>query len=398
MATAKKKDKVKKIIAILENQEDIKVVKKALKEIDLESSEVLEGGIKEAITYFSENRSPEYLIIDISKSDLPISDLSKLSEICEPGVNVLAIGNRNDVGLYRDLMKLGIQEYLVKPLFADIVSRALKSMLSGGKEEKVSQTKTGKIITVMGARGGDGTSLLAVNLASTLANERTRRIIVVDLDVYFGTTTLYFNLRSNDGLNTALEEPERIDQLFLERLFNPVNDRLFVLSSEVPLTERKDYSIEGLKQLFSYLTKLFHYVIIDIPHNFDKLSAYALEQSNIRLLITEPSLAGLRDAGRIIGYFGEDQLEHRLILVLNKYIKNLQGTLTPEDFENTLKRPVDHIIPYNDTIIKQLLEGSDAPFEPNPSIKPYLQEIADNIQGLRAGKHEESSFWNIFKK
>ena len=152
MATTKKKEKLKKLIAILEDQGDIDIVKKVLKGIDIESGEVLQGGIREAIKYFGQNRSPEYLIIDISKSDLPISDLLKLSEICEPGVNVLAIGNRNDVVLYRDLIKLGIHDYLIKPLFADIVSRSLKNMVFGSEGEKISQAKSGKIITLLGAR------------------------------------------------------------------------------------------------------------------------------------------------------------------------------------------------------------------------------------------------------
>ena len=115
-------------------------------------------------------------------------------------------------------------------------------MVFGSEGEKISQAKSGKIITLLGARGGVGTSYIANTLASIMAIERSRRVILVDLDIHFGTTALYFNLRSNDGLNTALEDPERIDQLFLERLFNSVNERLYVLSSEIPLDDRKSYT------------------------------------------------------------------------------------------------------------------------------------------------------------
>jgi len=398
VATTKKKEKLKKLIAILEDQGDIDIVKKVLKGIDIESGEVLQGGIREAIKYFGQNRSPEYLIIDISKSDLPISDLLKLSEICEPGVNVLAIGNRNDVVLYRDLIKLGIHDYLIKPLFADIVSRSLKNMVFGSEGEKISQAKSGKIITLLGARGGVGTSYIANTLASIMAIERSRRVILVDLDIHFGTTALYFNLRSNDGLNTALEDPERIDQLFLERLFNSVNERLYVLSSEIPLDDRKSYTNTSLEQLLSYLTKLFHYVMIDIPHNFNEIGKYAMDQSNVRLVITEASLAGLRDSGRIFNALGEDRLDHRLMLVLNKYIKNLKGVLNPEDFEGALKREVNHIIPYNESVITELAEINKVTFEAKSPLISYVRKIADDIQGLKTTKEEEKSFWGFFKK
>lgn len=67
-------------------------------------------------------------------------------------------------------------------------------------------------------------------------------------------------------MNAALEDPERVDQLFLERLFIAVNERLNVLSSEVPINEVKKYSQNSIEQLLSYLSKLFHYVIVDIPN------------------------------------------------------------------------------------------------------------------------------------
>jgi pilus assembly protein CpaE len=398
MASSKNKEKPKKLIAFIEDQKATDVIKEGLRETSIENSEVFQGGVKEAIEFFSHSRSPQYLIIDISKSDLPISDLSKLSEVCEPGVSVLAIGTRNDVGLYRDLVKLGIMEYLVKPLFAEIISRALKSMVFGEERDKTSKTKLGKIITVQGARGGVGTSFLTTNLAAIFANERSRRVIVVDMDIHFGTVTLYFNLKSNDGLNAALEDPERVDQLFLERLFIAVNERLNVLSSEVPINEIKKYSQNSIEQLLSYLSKLFHYVIVDIPHNFDEAAGFILQRSNIRILITEASLAGLRDSGRIIRYLGEDQLDYRLILVLNKFVKEGKGKLLPEDFEKTLKRKVDHLIPYEASIGDELIDAGKTILEVDTPLTRPIQELANNIQGIKYEEKAIHSIWDFFKR
>src|SRR5438552_17464228 len=99
------------IIAFLEDQQDIDIVREIFKYLDIKNSEIIKGGVKEAIETFLHKRSPQNLLIDISKSDLAVSDLTQLSETCEPGVNVIAIGVKNDVALYRDLMKLGIIEY-----------------------------------------------------------------------------------------------------------------------------------------------------------------------------------------------------------------------------------------------------------------------------------------------
>ncbi len=282
-------------MAFLEDEGDLEAVREAVKGITLQTSEVLRGGIKEAIEVFSHQRSPQYLLVDISLSDLPVSDLSRLSDVCEPGVSVIAVGTRNDVGLYRDLMKVGILEYLVRPLFPDILGRALKNMIMGEDKGKKSNPKLGKIIAVAGARGGVGSTFLATNFAAILATEKSRRIVLVDLDTYYGTVALYLDLKSNFGLRSALEDPDRLDQLFLERLLNPVNERLFVLSSEDALEESLTYSGEGLEKLLNALSKLFHYVIVDLPHFSNELTQTVVENAHIMMAVTDLSLAGLRD-------------------------------------------------------------------------------------------------------
>ena len=218
-------------ITFLENSQDLEVAREAFKSINLKNVEIIQGGIKEAIALFSKRTSPRYLIVDVSKSDLPVSDLSRLSEVCEPGVIVLAVGERNDVGLYRDLMRLGIFEYVVSPLFPEILTRSIKSMVFGEEKGKSGQSKTGKIISFVGSRGGVGTTFLATNFSAILSKEKARRSVVLDLDLQFGTVPLYFDLKPSYGLRDVLENPDRIDNVFIERLLTPVSDRLFIIGS-----------------------------------------------------------------------------------------------------------------------------------------------------------------------
>ncbi|MBI2707720.1 MAG: fimbrial protein, partial [Proteobacteria bacterium] len=111
----------------LEDSQDIEMVREALKSLNIKKSDIIKGGVKEAIELVSNKKSPPYLIIDVSKSELPVSDLNRLADLCDPTVNLIAVGLRNDVGLYRDLMRLGISDYLVKPLFSDILNHSLKT-------------------------------------------------------------------------------------------------------------------------------------------------------------------------------------------------------------------------------------------------------------------------------
>jgi len=83
------------------------------------------GGLAGAIRYLGAERSPESIIVDISGAEMPASQIHELADLCEPGVVVIAIGDRNDVALYRDLVRAGVSEYIVKPVTAQLLAKSL---------------------------------------------------------------------------------------------------------------------------------------------------------------------------------------------------------------------------------------------------------------------------------
>src|SRR6202008_2787959 len=142
-------------------------------------SVIMRGGITKAIEYLSEQRSPHLLLVDISGIDLPLSKIQMLADVCEPGTNVVAIGDHNDVGLYRDLIDAGVSHYIVKPLTRELLAKALTPKLNSGEIGR-SALKLGKLVSFVGARGGVGATTLAGNLAWYLANHQSRRVAFVD--------------------------------------------------------------------------------------------------------------------------------------------------------------------------------------------------------------------------
>lgn len=386
MATSK--PQAIQLIAFLEHEEDGELLQKVLVGEDIKAFEIIKGGVREAIEYFSHHRSSHYLIIDISESELPVSDLNRLAEVCEPGINVIAVGSRNDVGLYRDLMKLGIFEYVVKPLFPEIVGRATRHMIYGEEKGKKGEAKKGKVIAVAGSRGGVGSTFLAVNIAALLSVEKSRRVVVVDLDFQFGTVSLYSNVKTNFGLRNALEDPERLDPVFLERLLASVNERFSVLSTEEPLEEPISFKVEGVERLLNYLAKLFHYVIVDLPHIANDFTRGVISEAHFMLLVTDSSLAGLRDTGRLIRSFGKEEIDHRLILIMNKFVKDEKESLTLSSFEETLKRKIDHVVPYDALLLRSLINQGKTIVEVEGVFAHSLREIVDDIQGVSRSTKE----------
>jgi pilus assembly protein CpaE len=384
--------------AYLENSHDIEILRDILKGLGIKSAKISKGGIKEAITAFSTKRSPKYLIIDISKSEMPISDVSRLSDLCDPGVKLIAIGTKNDVGLYRELIKLGISDYLVSPLFSDILSRSLKNFFLGENSGKKPQTTFGKIIAFVGSRGGVGSTFLATNFADLISKEKSRRAVLVDLDMHLGTTSLYFNIKSNNGLEDALENPDRIDPQFLERLLMPVDERLSILNAEIDLSEKIGYKVEGFDIFLEYLSKQFHYVILDVPHYSNSLTRAAIAGAQIMVLVSNPSLAGLRDAGRFMRLFGEEEGERKIVFVLNKVGAYEKGEISIADFESTLNHKVNHAFEYDSqTPMESLTQGKPL-VEGKSALGDSIRGLVDNVLGTPPKEEKASWFSQFFSK
>lgn len=153
---------------------------------------VLRGDITKAVQHLSDTRSPRILVVDISGVTLPVSQIHHLADVCEPGVNVIVIGTRNEVGLYRDLQQAGAADYIVKPLTANLLAKALSAVKRGAEPAPISR-KLGKLIAFVGARGGVGTSTMAVNLSWYLANCHARRVALIDFDLHNGVCNLMLN-------------------------------------------------------------------------------------------------------------------------------------------------------------------------------------------------------------
>ena len=296
------------------------------------------GGIARAIQYLGAKRSPESPIVDISGADMPASLVRDLAELCEPGVTVIAIGDRNDIGLYRDLVQAGVSEYIVKPLTLQLLAKALSPKPAAAEGSPISR-KLGKVIAVVGARGGVGTTTLAINLAWYLANRQKRRILLLDLDLQTGDCALALNLRPTPGLREALANPLRIDNVFLERAMAVHCEHLFVLSAEEPFRADAEFSAEAVETLVGVLRTQFHYVIADVPRVPSAPYWRALEMADIRVIVADQTLHSVRDTVRLQAALGEGNAAHGDLLVVNRSGEGGRCAMTLDEMAKVGLRP-----------------------------------------------------------
>ena len=300
---------------------------------------IMRGGIKKAIEHLMEQRSPHLLIVDISGVDMPLVKIYELADVCEPGTNVVALGDHNDVAMYRDLLDSGVSNYIVKPLTRDVLQRVLEPKTETAR----TALKHGKLVSFVGARGGVGTTTLAANLAWYLANKQGRRVALVDLDLQRGDCAMLFNVENTAGFSDALHNPLRLDAILLDRIMTKVGERLFLLGSEEPLDESIQFTASAIDALFSVLRSQFHHVIVDLPQTAGPAYRRAFEMSDQRVIVVDPTMRSMRDATRLSKLFEGDA---RNLFVVNRIGEGGQHALPLKDITKVLQVGLRHLFPF----------------------------------------------------
>jgi pilus assembly protein CpaE len=361
---------------------------------------IIRGGVAKAIDHFSEQRSPHLLLVDISGIDLPLSQIQTLADVCEPGTAVVAIGDHNDVGLYRDLVEAGVSNYIVKPLTRELLTRALTRKTNSGEIGRAA-LKLGKIVSFIGARGGVGTTTLATNLAWHLANQQSRRVALVDLDLQNGDSALLLNINTTPGLRDALANPLRLDHLLLDRIMTPHGERLFVLGSEEPLHDNVQFAASAIDTLFSVLRSQFHYIIVDVPRTPAPAYRRAVEIADRRVIVVDQTMRAMRDVVRLVNMFGDGEVpgaehsaEHRNIFVVNRMGEAGHHALSLNDVHKVLQVQSTNMIPF--------LPGLVAPAAHHGVIAPSKRgKFAHAVATLAlelSGRNRRQRWWSRAKK
>jgi pilus assembly protein CpaE len=309
---------------------------------------VNKGGLRNAVQSLSVSASPNVLFVDLSESGDPLNDINALAEVCEPGTVVIAAGQVNDVRLYRDLVASGIQDYLLKPLNPDQLRDAFGHAQASLMSPKVVDTSVDRphvMTAVVGARGGVGASTIATSLAWLFGEKSGRSTAILDLDVHFGTGALALDLEPGRGLTDAIENPSRIDGLFIERAMVRASDKLSVLSAEAPLSQTMLTDGSAFFQLQEEMRSAFECTVIDLPRNMLVQHPHLMQEVQAVVIVTELTLAAARDVIRLLSWLKSNAPQSRIVVVANRVPTAGAPEVSRKEFETSIERKVDLIIP-----------------------------------------------------
>ncbi len=332
-------------MVFVSDRESEDLIRQALGDVGVHGAKFTKGTVQTATTVLATEATPRLLVVDISGVENPLARIDELAAKCEPEVNVVVIGDQNDIVLYRRLRNAGITEYFFKPLVLDMVKRHCNSILSGGHKDKSLSARDGKLIFVLGVRGGVGATTICVNAAWRLANKAQRWVMLVDMDQETGDAALQLGATPTDALREALEKPARVDRLFLERGSLHVTERLDLMATLQPLGASKAVNEDALGGLIDKLVRRYRFVFVDLPEHVAAKHFEVLHKPSTCILVSDAGLASARELARWFEWIGPNASERRTMHVLN--MSDGAGALPETEFLRAVGRAPDVTIPYS---------------------------------------------------
>jgi pilus assembly protein CpaE len=248
------------------------------------------GGMAAAAEAYRSAPTPNVIVLETDARGDILSGLDQLATVCDPGTRVVVIGRINDVGLYRELVRRGVSDYVIAPVTTIDVVRSICNLFSAPESKSV-----GRIIAVVGAKGGVGASTIAHNVAWAIARDLAMDSVVADLDLAFGTAGLDYNQDPPQGIADAVFSPDRIDTAFLDRLLSKCTDHLSLLAAPATLDRVYDFGVEAFDAVFDTLRTTMPCIVLDIPHQWSGWTKRALVSADDILIVAAPDLASLRN-------------------------------------------------------------------------------------------------------
>src|SRR3954470_6867492 len=251
------------------------------------------GGMAAAVEAYSTVPTPNVIILETGGRNDILAGLDQLATVCDPGTRVVVIGN--DAAPYRELVRRGVNDYVIGPVETLDVVRSICSLFSATEAVAV-----GRVIAVVGAKGGVGASTVAHNVAWAIARDLALDSVVIDLDLAFGTASLDYNQDPVQGIANAVFQPERPDSAFMERLLSKCTDRLNLLAAPATLDQVYDFGADAFDSIFDTLRMTTPCIVLDVPHQWSAWTKRTLVGADDILIVAEPDLANMRNAKNML--------------------------------------------------------------------------------------------------
>lgn len=294
------------------------------------------GGMSKAVDHFQTAATPNLIIVETLDGGSELfALLGELAEVCDPSTKVIILGRANDIGLYRELMRQGISDYIVRPRSPLQIIKSIATLYIDPSASPI-----GRTIAFVGARGGAGSSTLAHNVAWCAAEEMQSDTVILDLDLPFGTASLDFEQDPTSGLIEALGSPERLDDVLLDRLLQKHTDRLSLFTAPNLLDRDYDIDDQAFETVIDVVRGAAPTIIVDVPHIWTGWSKRLLQTADQIIITATADLAAFRNTKNLVDIIsGSRPNDTPPLLVINQFDPKISSVQPAQYAEHVGLKP-----------------------------------------------------------
>jgi pilus assembly protein CpaE len=385
------------IQAFCESTEAASIIQAAIGDRRMNKAHVKQnmGGAAAAVEAYRNAPTPNVIVIEATaERDQLVGYLDELAEYCDAGTKVIILGKVNDIVLYRQLIARGVSEYLVLPFsvvdFVGAVSHLFKA--PGAKP-------LGRILALVGAKGGVGSSTVAHNLAWHFAAELSMDTIIADLDLGFGTAGLDFNQDPPQGVAEAVFAPDRVDTTLVDRLLSKCGDHLHLLAAPAMLDRIYDFSETAFDSIVDAVRASAPWIVLDVPHGWTAWQRRMLVGADEVIVVAQPDLANLRNAKNILDNIRAARPhDHPPRLLLNNVGVPKRPEIPVSDFAKTIEMEPTAVIAHDAKLFGSAANNGQmiAEIEPKGKTAEIFSGMASSIAGRTESKKQKRGLFDPF--
>jgi len=302
------------------------------------------GGIAAALEAYRNSPTPNVIVLEsASRGEEILAGLDQLAQVCDATTRVVIVSRINDVSFYRDLTRRGVSDYLIAPVGTLDIVRSICGLFSAESTKPI-----GRVLAVIGAKGGVGASTIAHNMAWSIARDVGLDAVVTDLDLPFGTAGLDFNQDPPQGIADAVFSPDRIDTNFVDRLLSKCTDHLSLLAAPATLDRVYDFGADAFDAILDSLRTSVPCIVLDVPHQWTGWTRRLLTGADDILVVAGPDLASLRNAKNLMDLLRTARPnDHQPYYCLNQVGVPKRPEIKPAEFAKALTDAPLTAIPFD---------------------------------------------------
>ena len=388
-----------KIQAFLLNKESIAAVE-SLREDRMffrSTIDIQEGGIDKAITFLADKTTPALLIIETSAAqDKMFEQLEALANVCSPDTQLLLIGAQNDIELFRTLISEGISDYLISPITGEQLKVSMNKIFVGADSGNA-----GRVIAFTGMTGGAGSSVLSHNVAYELSEIYDEQVMILDMDISYGTAALDYNQQPRQTIVDALSQTGDLDAATLNQFFQEFGEtKLSVLGSPASLSTGMQITSQPLEALLKVVKPMAEFIILDIPHMWDAWINDLLADADEVVLVCRPDLTNLRNAKNVVEFLGPKRgVDAPTRLIFNKTGEAKKADLSEKDFKDALALEPALSIPYDPEAFGRALNNGEMMSKASAKSKATagIIELAKLVSAREGDDESDTKGLGLFK-